>query len=84
MAGSPDPLYGEQVVAYVVTHESWTSLLEESLRLHCAQYLSPHKVPSVFIPVDALPRTYTGKLDRQALRQKQLDHVTEKVGIHAA
>ncbi|HLW02113.1 MAG TPA: AMP-binding protein [Ktedonobacterales bacterium] len=84
VAGSPDPLYGEQVVAYVVTHESWTSLLEESLRLHCAQYLSPHKVPSVFIPVDALPRTYTGKLDRQALRQKQLDHVTEKVGIHAA
>ncbi len=84
VAGSPDPLYGEQVVAYVVTHESWTGLLEESLRLHCVRYLSQHKVPSVFVPIDALPRTSTGKLDRRALRQKMLDHETEKVGIHAA
>jgi long-chain acyl-CoA synthetase len=31
--------------------------------------LEPYKVPSVITHLDALPRTYNGKLDRKALRQ---------------
>ncbi len=84
VAGCPDPLYGEQVVAYVVTHERWTPLIEESLRFHCALHLSQHKVPAIFVPVDALPRTYTGKLDRRRLRHMEFASEVEKAGIHAA
>jgi acyl-CoA synthetase (AMP-forming)/AMP-acid ligase II len=82
--GRPDPLYGEQVVVYIVTHEAWTPALEERLRAHCAEYLSQHKIPSVFIATDAIPRTHTGKIDRQQLQQQQRVGATEKADIYAA
>jgi acyl-CoA synthetase (AMP-forming)/AMP-acid ligase II len=66
--GRPDPVYGEQVVAYIVAHESRTAALDERLRAHCAKHLSPHKVPVSFIVVEQLPRGATGKLDRRQLR----------------
>jgi len=68
VVGQPDPLYGEQVVAYVVTRGGWDAALEEHLRAHCAERLSAYKVPAVFIPVAELPRGYTGKIDRRLLR----------------
>lgn len=84
VVGAPDPVYGEQVVAYVVAQDAWATPLEESLGAHCAQHLSLHKVPALFVPVAALPRTQAGKLDRQGLRQEQLASVAEKAGVHAA
>lgn len=84
VTGRPDPLYGEQVVAHVVVREAWTPELEDSLRAHCAEHLSHHKVPSAFLPTDALPRTHTGKIDRQHLRQKQIAGERDKAGIYAA
>jgi acyl-CoA synthetase (AMP-forming)/AMP-acid ligase II len=84
VAGCPDPLYGEQIVAYVVTHEAWSSALEDSLRTHCARHLSQHKVPSTLVATNALPRTHTGKIDRPGLRQKLLAGETQKAAIYAA
>jgi acyl-CoA synthetase (AMP-forming)/AMP-acid ligase II len=84
VVGAPDPVYGEQVIAYVVTQDYWSPPVEDSLRAHCAQHLSQHKIPARFVPVDALPRTHTGKLDRQALRQKQHADANKKAGVHAA
>jgi acyl-CoA synthetase (AMP-forming)/AMP-acid ligase II len=66
--GRPDPVYGEQVVAYIVANESRTAELDERLRAHCAKHLSSHKVPVSFIVVEQLPRGATGKLDRPQLR----------------
>jgi acyl-CoA synthetase (AMP-forming)/AMP-acid ligase II len=84
VVGRPDALYGEQVVAFVVAAEAWTSALEETLRSHCAKHLSQHKVPIAFIPTDVLPRTLTGKIDRQSLRRKQVVRDMQEAGIHAA
>ena len=84
VTGCPDLVYGEQVVAHIVIHEAWTPELEQSLRDYCLEHLSHHKVPSAFIPTDALPRTHTGKIDRQQLRQKQMAGERDKAGIHAA
>jgi len=67
VAGSPDPIYGERVVAYVIAAGNWDSRLEQQLRALCARRLSPHKVPSIFVAVTTLPRNRTGKIMRQLL-----------------
>jgi acyl-CoA synthetase (AMP-forming)/AMP-acid ligase II len=65
--GRPDQLYGEQVIAFVVTRETWSDSLEQSIHQHCAEHLSHHKIPSTFIATQTLPRTPAGKIDRQSL-----------------
>jgi acyl-CoA synthetase (AMP-forming)/AMP-acid ligase II len=83
--GQPDPLYGEQVAAHVVVvGKPWTPALEQDLRAHCAERLSRSKVPSVFLPTDALPRTLNGKIDRQSLRRKQATPEQQKADVYVA
>ncbi len=84
VVGRPDPMYGEQVVAFIVAREAWTSTLEQSLRNYCAEYLSQRKIPTTFFATDALPRTLTGKIDRQGLRRKQAASTTREADVHAA
>jgi acyl-CoA synthetase (AMP-forming)/AMP-acid ligase II len=82
--GRPDPLYGEQVAAFIVAREAWTAALEERLRAHCAEYLSHHKIPATFTATDALQRTQSGKIDRQRLRWQELSQPAPGADIHAA
>jgi acyl-CoA synthetase (AMP-forming)/AMP-acid ligase II len=71
VAGRPDPIYGEQVIAYVVPAGAWDAHLEQDLRALCLRRLSPHKVPTAFVALDALPRNRTGKIIRQLLGKEQ-------------
>jgi acyl-CoA synthetase (AMP-forming)/AMP-acid ligase II len=66
--GCPDPLYGEQVVAYVAPEGEWTSALEAELRAIAAARLSAHKRPAEYCSLSALPRTANGNIDRPRLR----------------
>ncbi|GAB2813217.1 non-ribosomal peptide synthetase [Lentzea nigeriaca] len=47
-----------RLVAYVVTDDV------EPLRDHLRELLPPHMVPSLFVPMDRIPRATNGKLDR--------------------
>ena len=71
VVGQPDPIYGEEVVAYVVPSVSDIKL-SHSLKLFIQQKLSVQKVPTKIHVVDALPRGKTGKIDKQALKKHQL------------
>jgi acyl-CoA synthetase (AMP-forming)/AMP-acid ligase II len=69
--GRPDPIYGEQVVAYVVVRGAWSEEMAQELHQYAAQRLSPHKVPVDFIALDALPRNPTGKVERRLLHARE-------------
>ncbi len=64
--GVPDKVKGEIPVAYVVPHGDWN---EDQLIDKCKQALASFKVPKKFVPLDALPRTALGKVQKHLLPQ---------------
>jgi long-chain acyl-CoA synthetase len=65
--GVPDPIYGEEVVSYVVPRPGATVDAAELLR-YCSTVLPAFKAPKqIVISAAALPKTERGKLDRKAL-----------------
>ncbi|MFK0169603.1 amino acid adenylation domain-containing protein [Streptomyces sp. NPDC090306] len=53
-----------RLVAWLVPAGAWE---RRALRAHLRERLPAHMVPAVFLPVDELPVTTNGKVDRQAL-----------------
>ena len=64
--GVPDPIYGEEVVSYVVARPG-AALDREAVLRHCADALPGFKAPKQIVLAAALPKTERGKLDRKAL-----------------
>ena len=71
VVGRPDPIYGEQVVAYVAVQGAWSEEVAQELRQYAARRLSPQKVPVDFMALDALPRNQMGKVERRLLRMRE-------------
>jgi acyl-coenzyme A synthetase/AMP-(fatty) acid ligase len=65
--GIPDPVWGEEVAAFVAFRPDAEGDTER-LRAHCATILPAAKAPKHFVVVDTLPKNARGKLDRNALR----------------
>ena len=60
---------GRQLIAYVVV--SGTFFLEQ-LQLHLQTLLPTYLLPSVYVPISALPLTQTGQVDEQALTRLEV------------
>ncbi|GGN38911.1 class I adenylate-forming enzyme family protein [Streptomyces fuscichromogenes] len=65
VSGTPDPVWGEIVTAFLVTEAGEPSL--DDVRAHLDGRLARHKWPRRLRLVPALPRGATGKLQRQRL-----------------
>ncbi len=61
-----DDLASPQLVAYVVPRPGH-ALADDALRAHLARELPPYMVPALFLPLETLPLSANGKLDRKAL-----------------
>ncbi|UED85077.1 amino acid adenylation domain-containing protein [Streptomyces profundus] len=61
-----------QLVAYPVPEPGGTVPPPAVLREHLTASLPTHMVPAVYVPLDALPTTPNGKLDRKALPEPQV------------
>lgn len=74
VVGRSDAIYGEVVVAYIVTQGKGGPEMQQRLHQYAAERLSPAKVPVDYVIVSALPRTSSGKVARQVLREQELQH----------
>ena len=64
--GVPDPLYGEEVAAFVVLKEGREAAAEELLEF-CRARLADFKCPKTIIFLDEMPKGPTGKLLKREL-----------------
>lgn len=78
-----DPSNNQQLVAYTVLHSNNPSpeqdFAHHELRHYLQEKLPNYLVPSVFVLLDALPLTPSGKIDRNTLQQSRLQqcHIFE-------
>lgn len=70
VVGEPDPRTGEAVTAFVVA-EPGRHPSADGLGTHCARSLARYKCPARVEVVDALPRSFAGKLLRRELRSPE-------------
>ena len=66
--GVPDPIYGEEIVCYVVAKEG-VDLTSDDIESHCAQHLAAFKLPKAIFFIDTVPKSDRGKVRRADLRE---------------
>lgn len=73
--GSPDPIRGEVVKAFVQLREGFapTPDLAQELQVHVRTRLSAHEYPREIEFYDTIPTTTTGKVIRKGLRQLEYE-----------
>ncbi|OHV44606.1 class I adenylate-forming enzyme family protein [Pseudofrankia sp. BMG5.36] len=69
VVGVPDPLWGEQVAAFVRPAPG-AALTEDELRAHARQVLAPFKVPVVWRQTTSFPMTASQKIRKNILRDE--------------
>jgi acyl-coenzyme A synthetase/AMP-(fatty) acid ligase len=72
VVGQPDEMRGEIVVAYLVPKPGNAVTISE-IREFCGKHLASHKIPRRVLVQDSLPRTATGKVNKQALKELLID-----------
>jgi long-chain acyl-CoA synthetase len=73
VVGVPDDFFGEEICA-VVQLRPGAAASPEEIREHVARFLGKFKLPADVIFMSALPRTSSGKVHKQTLRQ----HLAQK------
>lgn len=71
--GSPDPIRGVIVKAFIVLNDGWTpsKKLVEELKNHVKKTTAPYKYPRLIEFVSDLPKTISGKVRRVELRNRE-------------
>jgi acyl-CoA synthetase (AMP-forming)/AMP-acid ligase II len=67
--GVPDKLRGEVPEAFVVS-KNGSALSADKLRYFCRKHLAHFKIPRYFEFMPSLPKTRTGKIDKQKLKSE--------------
>ncbi|WP_254523578.1 class I adenylate-forming enzyme family protein [Natrinema caseinilyticum] len=81
VVGLADEEWGEQVAALVVSERTEAdgngSLVVRSLLAHCDEHLAGFKQPKTIGFAESLPRTASGTVDRQAVRERLITAGTD-------
>jgi long-chain acyl-CoA synthetase len=72
VAGVPDPIWGEEIVAFVVVSatEEGPAPDDATILAHCRSRLPEFKVPREVVAMVELPKNARGKIDRAALTER--------------
>lgn len=78
--GSPDPVRGENTVAYCVlaSGEKESEELRQEVVDSCRDHIAVYKLPRELHFVESLPKTPTGKLLRRIVREWEKERVAKK------
>ncbi|MCL6478713.1 MAG: long-chain fatty acid--CoA ligase [Peptococcaceae bacterium] len=68
VVGVPDPIMGEEVLAFVLLREG-SQVIPEEIQKFCVDKLARYKIPKYIRFVENLPKTAAGKLLRGELRK---------------
>jgi len=69
VVGQPDPVFGEQPVAFVALRHGFT-VVSEDLIEHCRLSLARYKVPRAVYIEETLPKNAVGKIAKPVLRER--------------
>ena len=72
--GIPDPLYGEEVAAFIVL-KNGAKVTEQDLIDHCRKDLADYKCPKTIHIVTDIPKGPTGKLLKRELAETFKDRL---------
>ena len=80
VTGVPDPVRGHIVKATVVLRPEWTpsDALVKELQDYVKKNTAPYKYPRIIEFVDSLPRTFSGKVRRVEIRQRDQERLEKK------
>ncbi|MDP2797711.1 MAG: AMP-binding protein [Methanoregula sp.] len=78
VVGSPDPIRGQIVKAFIVLKPGFmpSGQLVAGLQEHVKKVTAPYKYPRAIEFIDSLPKTYSGKIRRNELREREAKKVT--------
>jgi long-chain acyl-CoA synthetase len=69
--GCPDEIYGQKIVCVFTTDNSTKKGISAvELNAYCQQYLMQIEIPQIFVEWNSIPKTNTGKLSRQLVRER--------------
>jgi len=71
--GVPDPVYGEELMAWVRLRPGSAGLSADDLRSFCSGQLAHYKIPRYVHVVDEFPMTVTGKVRKVEMRERALE-----------
>jgi fatty-acyl-CoA synthase len=74
VAGLPDARYGEVVGAWVVLKAGATATPDD-LQSYCQGQIAHFKIPKYVMIVESLPRTVTGKIRKQVLKENAISEL---------
>ncbi len=78
--GSPDPIRGVIVKAFVILKDGWdpSESMVKELQAHVKKTTAPYKYPRAIEFVKDLPKTISGKIRRVELRERELAKANEE------
>ncbi|MDC4224845.1 MAG: AMP-binding protein [Candidatus Manganitrophus sp.] len=68
VVGLPDPVWGEEVAAFIV-RKPGASSTSEAIIAYCREHLARFKCPKEVIFMESFPKTATGKIQKGKLRE---------------
>ncbi|MBN1165951.1 MAG: AMP-binding protein [Methanospirillaceae archaeon] len=79
VVGSPDPIRGLVVKAFVVLHKDWepSDTLVKELQNYVKSVTAPYKYPRKIEFVSELPKTISGKIMRKELREMEMKRAAQ-------
>ncbi|KAJ1975397.1 hypothetical protein H4R34_004346 [Dimargaris verticillata] len=78
VVGVPDKRFGEEACACIIPNDPEKPVTRESIREYCRDRLAHYKIPRYILTMDSFPKTITGKIKRNVLR----DMTCEKLGLN--